>query len=147
MEALAKVKKEWGEALDYTHRPLSEQLGELDNGGRIRDLYLGGNPSLEGRLMFASVGEDAPAAAWFKLNDPVGSYDRIQKLVRAGFMVRTRADAETREARAKDTRRRDKALASGAQFISTDFPEPVEDVSEYSVRFEGGKPFRRNPLR
>jgi hypothetical protein len=29
-------------------------------------------------------------------------------------MVRTRADAETREARGNDTRRRDKALASGA---------------------------------
>ncbi len=119
----------------------------LDNGGRIRDAYLEGNPSLEGRLLFASVGEGDPAAAWFKLNDPVRSFDRIQRLVRAGFLVRTRADSETREARRNDTRRRDRALASGAQFISTDFPEKKEGVSDYAVRFGEGKAHRRNPLR
>jgi len=118
----------------------------LDNSGRIKDLYLKGNPSLEGRILFASVGENDPAAAWFKLNDPVRNFALIQKLVRAGFMVRTRADSDTREARSNDTRRRDKALASGAQFISTDFPEPNKEISSYSVRFQKNSPYRQNPV-
>ena len=118
----------------------------LDNSGRILDLYVKGNPSLEGRLLFASVGENDPGAGWFKINDPVRDFVRIQRLVRAGFMVRTRADSDTREARTNDTRRRDKALASGAQFISTDFPEPKQDISSYSVRFPKAAPYRRNPV-
>jgi hypothetical protein len=118
----------------------------LDNSGRIRDLYLKGNPSLEGRLLFASVGENDPGAAWFKINDPVQNFTLIQKLVRAGFMVRTRADANTFEARRNDTRRRDRAFASGAQFISTDFPEARPEISGYSVRFEKPAPYRSNPV-
>ena len=118
----------------------------LDNSGKIRDLYLRGNPSLEGRLLFASVGENDPGAAWFKINDPVRNFALIQRLVRSGFMVRTRADANTFEARRNDTRRRDKALASGAQFISTDFPEARPEISGYAVRFEKPSPYRINPV-
>ena len=118
----------------------------LDNSGKIRDLYLKGNPSLEGRLLFASVGENDPGAAWFKINDPLRDFALIQRLVRAGFMVRTRADSDTREARMNDTRRRDRALASGAQFISTDFPESKPDISNYSVRFQKAASYRHNPV-
>ena len=96
--------------------------------------------------MFASVGENDPGAAWFKINDPVRNFALIQRLVRSGFMVRTRADANTFEARRNDTRRRDKALASGAQFISTDFPEARPEISGYSVRFEKPTPYRSNPV-
>jgi hypothetical protein len=124
----------------------SKVMFGLDNSGKIRDLYLKGNPSLEGRLLFASVGENDPGAAWFKLNDPVRDFARIQRLVRAGFMVRTRADSDTREARMNDTRRRDRALASGAQFISTDFPESKPDISNYSVRFQKAASYRHNPV-
>ena len=83
-----------------------------------------GTPALEGRLMFASVAETHPAAAWFKINDPIADFDRIRRLVAAGFLVRTRADANTRQARSGDTTMRDKALSSGAQFVSTDYPVP-----------------------
>lgn len=120
----------------------------LDNGGRIRDEYFAGNPSLEKRLLFAHPPRaDHPGAAFFKLNNPVGQFAAIQRLVKAGFMVRTRADSGTREARANDTTRRDRALKSGAHFISTDFPEPRAAFSDYQVRFSDGKPFRLNPLR
>jgi hypothetical protein len=44
--------------------------------------------------------------------------------VNQGFLIRTRADADTREARSGDTARREAALASGAQFISTDYQDP-----------------------
>jgi hypothetical protein len=118
----------------------------LDNEGKVRDRYLEGHPALEGRVMFASVARDHPAAAWFKINDPIKDFDRIQKLVREGFLVRTRADADTRQARANDVAQRDRAFASGAQFISTDYAEPDRRFSEYSVRFPGGQVARSNPV-
>ena len=96
--------------------------------------------------MFVSVAPDHPAAAWMKRNDPIRDFDEIQTLVKAGFLVRTRADADTAEARKNDSTRRDKALASGAQFISTDFPEPRPELSAYQVRFPGGIVARSNPV-
>ncbi|WP_169977527.1 Ca2+-dependent phosphoinositide-specific phospholipase C [Tautonia rosea] len=106
----------------------------LDNTDRIRDLYLDGHPNLAGRVMFADAGStDHPAASWFKRNDPIGQFDEIQRLVRAGFLVRTRADADTRQARSGDTTQRDRAFASGAQFVSTDYPEPDPRFTEYRV--------------
>ncbi|MCH2025799.1 MAG: phosphatidylinositol-specific phospholipase C1-like protein [Verrucomicrobiales bacterium] len=118
----------------------------LDNGGKIRAMYIEKNPSLQGRLLFASVGENDPGAAFFKLNDPIRSHTRIKRLVKSGFMVRTRADSDTREARRNDTFRRDKALSSGAQFVSTDYPEPNKEFSDYSVSFEGKVKYRANPV-
>ncbi|HEY2156967.1 MAG TPA: phosphatidylinositol-specific phospholipase C1-like protein, partial [Isosphaeraceae bacterium] len=96
----------------------------LDNEGKLRDLYLDGHPALRGRLLFVSVPRSNPAAAWMKRNDPVGDFDDIQALVRDGFLVRTRADADTKQSRTNNGTQRDKALASGAQFVSTDYPEP-----------------------
>ena len=118
----------------------------LDNGGNIRNMYVKGNASLEGRILFASVGEKDPGAAFFKLNNPVRSHSTIQNLVKNGFMVRTRADSDTREARKNETMRRDKALSSGAQFISTDFPEPNKKFSNYSVQFRNKNVYRLNPI-
>jgi hypothetical protein len=118
----------------------------LDNEGPVRDLYLKGHPALAGRLAFVSVPPSHPAAAWMKDNDAVEDFDRIQRLVKAGFLVRTRADADTVEARTNDTRRRDKALASGAQFISTDYPEANPAFSPYAVRFDEGIVVRTNPV-
>ena len=118
----------------------------LDNGGTIRNMYIAKNPSLEGRLLFASVGENDPGAAFFKLNNPVRAHAQIKRLVKSGFMVRTRADSDTREARKNETTRRDKALSSGAQFVSTDFPEPNKKFSDYSVSFNKGINFRINPI-
>lgn len=118
----------------------------LDNEGGHRSLYLEGNPSLEGRVLFASVPRDHPAAAWMKRNDPVDGFDEIRSLVREGFLVRTRADSDTVEARKNDTTKRDKALASGAQFVSTDFPEADARFSDYAVKLPEGVVARPNPV-
>ena len=93
----------------------------LDNEGAVRDRYLEGHPALEDRVMFATVAPEHPAAAWFKINDPIKDFDRIKQLVSDGFLVRTRADADTVQSRKNDVTQRDKALASGAQFVSTDY--------------------------
>jgi Phosphoinositide phospholipase C, Ca2+-dependent len=121
-------------------------LFALDNEGSIRDSYLAGHPALQGRAMFVSVAPDHPAAAWMKVNDAVRDFDKITALVRARFLVRTRADSDTIEARRNDSSRRDKALASGAQFVSTDFPEPRPAFSEYVVRLAGSVVARVNPI-
>jgi hypothetical protein len=118
----------------------------LDNEGSIRDHYLANHRALRGRAMFVSVASDQPEAAWMKRNDPIADFDEIQTLVRSGFLVRTRADADTKEGRVNDTQRREKALASGAQFVSTDFPEPRPELSVYQVSLPGHAIARRNPV-
>jgi hypothetical protein len=118
----------------------------MDNASAPRDIYLKGHPALEGRMLFVSVRPDHPAAAWMKENDAIGDFDFIQDLVKRGFLVRTRADSGTRQARKNNTRCRDQALASGAQFISTDYPEPNLALSPYSVHFENGIVVRINPV-
>ena len=61
-------------------------------------------------------------------------------------MVRTRADADTVQSRKNDVNQREKALASGAQFVSTDYAEPDRRFSDYSVRFPAGQVARSNPI-
>ena len=99
-------------------------LFALDNEDAIRDRYLALSPrkDLKNRLCFVSVVPSHVAAAWMKRNDPVGSFDEIRALVQAGFVVRTRADADGKEIKTGDSTRFGKALQSGAQWISTDAP-------------------------
>jgi hypothetical protein len=118
----------------------------MDNEGRERDQYLLGHPALEERLLFVSVPPENAAAGWMKRNDPINDFAQIQELVKDGFLVRTRADEPTEHARANDTRMRDRALATGAQFISTDYPEPNLNFSPYRVQFEGAHIVRSNPV-
>jgi hypothetical protein len=118
----------------------------MDNEGPERAAYLLGHPALEGRILFVSVPEENPAAAWMKVNDPIRDFARIQTLVRDGFLVRTRADVPTEQARANDVQMRDHALASGAQFVSTDYPVPNPKFSPYCVQLEGNVVARSNPV-
>ena len=54
-------------------------------------------------------------------------------------MVRTRADANTVQARDNDTRQRDQVFASGAQAISTDYCFPAQHFgNDYQVQIAGG---------
>ncbi len=118
----------------------------LDNEGKLRDLYLEGHNALEGRMMFATVEPNHPAAGWMKINDPVRDFDRIQAMVKRGFLVRTRSDANTKQSRTNDSSQRDRAWSSGAQFVSTDYVVPDKRFSTYSVRFPGDIVARTNPL-
>ncbi len=117
-------------------------LFALDNEGSLADRYLEGHPTLNDRVMFASVNESHPAAAWMKINDPIRDFEKIQSLVAKGFLVRTRADVETKQSRTNDTTQRDKAFDSGAQFISTDYPRADLRFSDYRVQFEKGSMVR-----
>jgi hypothetical protein len=119
----------------------------LDNGGGIKADYVAGHPSLRGRVLFTSSGPGEAEAAFLKLNDSFGDFDQIQEAVAAGYIVRTRADGDTVEARTNDTRRRDAAIASGAQFVSSDYPAPDPDFGTgYFVQIPGGMPAACNPI-
>lgn len=119
----------------------------LDENAQIADLYRGARRNLEGRVAFVNAPENSPIGAYMTVNDPVAQGDRIRELVRQGFVVRTRADANTHEARMGDPRRRDAGFASGAQFVSTDYLRPRAEWSAYSVAFADGRLARCNPVR
>lgn len=111
--------------------------------------YVEGHPSLQGRVAFVHADKtpDAPEAAFAVMNEPVGRLAEIQQRVREGWLVRTRADADTREARTGDTARWEAALASGAQFISTDYLWPDDRFgTNYAVGLPGDAEARCNPV-
>jgi len=119
----------------------------LDNGGDKRDAYVAGHPALRGRVLFTSSLPGEPEAGFVKLNDPFGDGPLIRDLVGRGFIVRTRADGDTVQARSGDPAQRDAAIASGAQFVSTDYPVPDPDFGTgYFVEIPGGTPARCNPI-
>lgn len=118
----------------------------LHTGGAPKRLYSAGTPTLQGRAMFLQAHDEEPYAAIYVKNNPADP--EIPKLVKRGFIVRTRADANLKEAAANDTNRRDQAFASGAQIITTDFfaGQPHKETG-YVVKFEGDDVVaRRNPL-
>lgn len=130
---------------------LSESRGKvmfaLDNTGRHKELYLQGNPNLENRVLFVSSEPGEPTAGFIKMNDVMEQGEKIKEYVADGFLVRTRSDIPTVEARSGDTTRRDLALESGAQFISTDYPEMSPYGSGYIVRLPGTEGIARcNPV-
>jgi Phosphoinositide phospholipase C, Ca2+-dependent len=127
-----------------------EVLFLMDNGEPYRTRYLARHPGLRGRLLFTNSAPGRPDAAFIELNDPTGpGLALIRAAVRRGYVVRTRADADTREARAGDPRRHRRALASGAQSVSTDYPAPgiaARFGSSYQVRLPNHRSARCNPL-
>lgn len=109
-------------------------------------VYLSGHASLRGRVLFTNAEPGEPDAAFIERND--GPAEDISRLVQEGYLVRTRTDADTKEARTNDTARRDAMLASGAQLLSTDYPvnEPARWAGHFVVTLPGGVAGRCNPI-
>ena len=59
---------------------------------------------------------------------------------------RTRADADTWEARRNDRGPQTAAFASGAQYVSTDYMHPDKRFSDYETHLPGGGLARLNPV-
>tara|TARA_R110000765_G_scaffold51578_1_gene104044 strand:- start:3453 stop:4517 length:1065 start_codon:yes stop_codon:yes gene_type:complete len=111
----------------------------LDEKEKRINEYLLGHESLKGRVLFVNSKEGNAEAGFRIVNNPVKELAYIKELVSKGYMVRTRADAGTKEARTNDYEKFEKAKASGAQVISTDYyvPSTLFD-SDYKVIFEDG---------
>ncbi|MFK7913334.1 MAG: Ca2+-dependent phosphoinositide-specific phospholipase C [Pseudomonadales bacterium] len=114
----------------------------LDEGGAKQKLY---ETRWQTRPLHMNVAPEHPAAGIMIINDPIANRTRIAERVAAGYLVRTRADADTQEARSGSTARREAALNSGAQAISTDYYLPdARFGTGYQVRLQ--PPVRCNPV-
>lgn len=119
----------------------------LDEPEAVVEIYRRGEVSLQDHAMFVNSHDaDADDAAYVTINDPIGDGAVIAERVRAGFIVRTRADADTVEARIGDRRRLEAALESGAHYISTDYYQPRRAWSDYVAALPDGAVVRANPL-
>jgi Phosphoinositide phospholipase C, Ca2+-dependent len=140
------TKPTLNDAVKTTGWPLvSQSLGKtlfiLHENEEYRTYYLEGAPSLERRIMFTCAPPEEPDAS-FMLHNSV-DVDEISDLVRAGYIIRTRADSDLEI----DQRRVDNALRSGAQIITTDFPpgEP-HNASGFEMYLKENKTIIKNVL-
>ena len=122
-------------------------LFALDTGGPKLDAYVAGHPALRGRVLFTDSAPGTPEAGYLVLNDPIGGAAEIRQRVAEGYLVRTRADADTMQARTGDTTMREAAFASGAQYVSTDYEVPDSMFGTgYVVDLPGDGTARCNPV-
>ena len=148
-EAAAEIRNVFGDSLPGIITPDMVR----GNYGTLEEAVLNGAwPTLgetRVKILFVEANPGTPEAAFLVMNTPS---DEITERVSEGYLVRTRSDTDTEEARSGDTSRRDEALASGAHFISTDYyrPDPRHESdttwTDYSVRLPGDYFARVNPV-
>lgn len=139
----AVLKKGWSKM----SKSRGKFLFVLDEGKSKTDDYIKNHASLKGRVLFTNSPVGTPEAAFLIMNSAIKDFEKIKENVKKGYIVRTRADADTREARTNDYRSFEAAKASGAQIISTDYYlKSTLFPSDYLVNFEGKTYFRKNPL-
>ncbi|MBK7148332.1 MAG: hypothetical protein IPH78_05790 [Bacteroidetes bacterium] len=120
--------------------------------GGAEEEYLSGHNTLQGRAMFVYTGNKNDDHAMFLIkNNSISSKTEIQQLVSQGFMVRTRTDANTDEARTGDYTYKNAAFESGAQILSTDYyrPDPRAGTpgwTDFKVQFPNNELARINPV-
>ncbi|MDW9383011.1 phosphatidylinositol-specific phospholipase C domain-containing protein [Chryseobacterium sp. JV558] len=103
--------------------------------------------SLKERIMFLNSEPDDSFAGFILRDNAIVRQKEIQDLVKQGFMVRTRSDIETYEAKTNDFTRSKVAFSSGAQVISTDFFRSGNTYgTPYFVQPPQGKDYLNNPL-
>jgi len=118
----------------------------LDDSKNKMKMYMEGHPSLKGRVAFVNAQPGTPEAAAMFRNDADKDTD-IPELVKKGYIIRSRADSTTYQARKNDYTTFEHAKASGAQIISTDYYIPGKLFpTTYQVKFDDGGYVRNNPL-
>jgi len=116
-------------------------------GMELESAYVKGRPNLEGRMMFVQSTPEDSFAAFFLLDNAIVRQKEIQQYVKQGYIIRTRADIETYEAKVNDYKRAKSAFSSGAQVISTDFFRKDNTYGTgYYVKLPGGGAVRPNPV-
>lgn len=121
----------------------------LNDGGSLRDEYRrqqNARDDLAGRACFVTADPTDADAVFIKRDDPTcdngaGPGCDIESLVAGGYLVRTRADTDA----VPDPARAARAMASGAHFISTDFPA-ARPGKDFFFDLPGGVPARCNPV-
>lgn len=114
--------------------------------GDAKKLYTDGHPSLTGRAIFTYARPGSPECAFIMQDNSVKDSANITKLVKQGYIVRTRSDAETVESRNNDSTAKIAAFNSGAQITSTDYYKPDLRFSTFTVQWDGKHAGRINPV-
>jgi hypothetical protein len=133
---------------------LSQSLGKFvfmllpSAGGFSLDTpYLKGRPSLEGRAMFVQSMPGQPHAGFLLLDNALLRKNEIQDAVKKGYLVRSRSDIDTYEAKVNDKTRAQAAFESGAQVISTDYFKLGNAYkTDYFIVLPGAQAARINPV-
>ncbi len=115
--------------------------------------YTVNHPSLSDRACFTYANANSPEAAFLIHNNPKSNYNIIRQRVQEGFIVRTRSDSDTGEARTGDYSSMDAAFNAWAQIVSTDYyqPDPRGSIpgsgwTNFQVKFPEGELARINAL-
>lgn len=116
----------------------------------INSIYTANAPSLENRLIFTEANPGDDHAAFLIYNDVMADFNLINQYSAEGYMIRTRVDGGTYEARNNDYSKWIQALQSGAHFLSTDYYKADERAgdgtwSSYEVSFDN-KLYNINPI-
>jgi hypothetical protein len=120
----------------------------LLNNANLNSIYTSNAPNLENRLMFTNSTAGSADAAF--LTENVNNFQEINSLSEAGYMLRTRVDVGTYQARNNDYSSWIQAIQSGAHFLSTDYYKADERAgdgtwSNYEVAFDN-KLYQLNPI-
>lgn len=116
----------------------------LDEKGDNRAMYLAKHPSLKNRVLFADAEPGTPESAILIRNNAKSDQTLISNLVKQGYIIRTRADGDTDEARKNDRTSFEAAQKSGAQIITTDYYQKSNFFkSDYIIYFENGNKYIR----
>ncbi len=109
--------------------------------------YLKDRPSLEGRAMFLQSQPGRPYSAFLLLDNAIIRKNEIMEHVKNGYLVRSRTDIDTYEAKVNDRTRSVAAFESGAQVLSTDYFKPGNAYgTDYYITLPGNNPVRINPV-
>lgn len=125
--------------VDATRQRIAVVLNDTD---ALRDEYRAVIDPVA--FVFGDAGD--PDEAFVKLDDPAADPQRLAAALAAGFIVRSRADADTEV----DPTTTAAVLASGAQLVSTDYPVARDDGAHpgYRLPWPGTpeRPSRCNPV-
>ncbi len=138
------------EAITTTGWPtIAESRGKvlfaLVDTGEQREIYTSDSPNLSGKLLFTSSEPGRPDAAFIRVDDSIENGAELRSDAEGGYLIRTRTDEPGIHAKNNDTSLRDSALASGAQYLSTDYYAP-DPVTGFVVQLPGGVVARCNPV-
>lgn len=111
--------------------------------GDFNGIYTKALNTKEDRPMFVYGQPGEPETAFVIRNEPQGKEDEIRTLTEM-YLVRTRTDAGTLEARSLDYSRYNAVIKSKAQIITTDYYRADPSISNFVVSLES---FKQNPLR
>jgi hypothetical protein len=110
--------------------------------GDFNGIYTKALNTGEDRPMFVYGQPGEPETAFVIRNEPQGKEDEIRLLTEL-YMVRTRTDAGTLEARSLDYSRYNSVMKSQAQIITTDYYRADPAISDFVVSIEA---FKQNVL-